>query len=153
MYKNIIKNIESNLSFESKDYLYKKYNKLYQKQFENKITLKKIKDTNLTDDINKVVYTDYPDYKILNKNEFDFKENENNENNNKTEKLIKKNMNLQDLIDSKEEIKDKKINAFREFFVYKKNNIQKEKNVLDYYIENTENEFKNINFSKKKGIL
>ena len=152
MYKNIIKNIESNLSFESKDYLYKKYNKLYQKQFENKITLKKIKDTNLTDDINKVVYTDYPEYKILNKNEFDFKEN-NYENNNKTEKLIKKNMNLQDIIDSKEVVKDKKINAFREFFVYKKNSIQKEKNVLDYYIENTEDEFKNINFSNKKSIL
>ena len=62
-------------------------------------------------------------------------------------------MNLQDIIDSKEVVKDKKINAFREFFVYKKNNIQKEKNVLDYYIENTEDEFKNINFSNKKSIL
>jgi hypothetical protein len=58
MYENIIKNIECNLSYESKSILYKKYNKLFNNiNDNNKNTVpKKIVDTNLNDDINKVVY-------------------------------------------------------------------------------------------------
>lgn len=174
MYENIIKNIECNLSYESKNILYKKYNKLLNSIHDNtskNILPKKIVDTNLTDDINKVVYTNYPEYRELNNIETiqdnQFIKNENVKE--KEEELISKNMSLKDIQDEKIELKNKKIDAFKQFITYKKkDNIQKEiiekkiekpKNVLEYYTKisnknieeniELEEEFKNINFKKK----
>jgi hypothetical protein len=175
MYENIIKNIESSLSYESKNILYKKYNKLFNNINENNKNRlpKKIVDTNLNDDINKVVYTNYPEYRELNNienieviqdNQYFEKEKE--------EKLISKNMSLKDIQDEKVEFKNKKIDAFTQFISYKKkDNIQKEfikntekpKNVLEYYTgisnKKTEDEylvkeeFKNINFKKNNKTI
>ena len=177
MYENIIKNIESNLSYESKSILYKKYNKLFNNiNDNNKNTApKKIVDTNLNDDINKVVYTNYPEYRELN-NINTIKDNQYEQQfykekiKEKEEELIYKNMSLKDIQDEKVEFKNKKIDAFTQFISYKKKDtIQKEiiknieknekpKNVLEYYtglsnknVEEeklSEEEFKNINFKK-----
>ena len=178
MYENIIKNIESSLSYESKSILYKKYNKLFNNINDNKITVpKKIVDTNLNDDINKVVYTNYPEYKELNSidtikddqyNQQIYKEKIKERE--KEEELIYKNMSLKDIQDEKVEFKNKKIDAFTQFISYKKKDTnqkeiiknteknEKPKNVLEYYIglsnKNVEEEklskeeFKNINFKK-----
>jgi hypothetical protein len=174
MYENIIINIESSLSYESKSILYKKYNKLFNNMNDNnkKNVPKKIVDTNLTDDINKVVYTNYPEYRELNNTET-IKDNQYNQQiykekiKEKDQELLSKNMSLKDIQDEKVEFKNKKIEAFKQFISYKKkDNIQKEiikntekpKNVLEYYTEISnknieeekifEGEFKNINFKK-----
>ena len=156
MYENIIKNIECNLSYESKSILYKKYNKLFSNiNDNNKNTVpKKIVDTNLNDDINKVVYTNYPEYRELNNintikdNQYEqqfYKEKIKEKIKEKEEELIYKNMSLKDIQDEKIEFKNKKIDAFTQFITYKKKDtIQKEiikntennekpKNVLEYY--------------------
>jgi hypothetical protein len=171
MYENIIKNIESELSNETKEILHKKYNQLYYNinNVNNNIP-KKIKNTNLDEDINIVMFTNYPDYKdnlnIKKKSiSSEVKDNEVNE-------LISKNMTLKDIEESKNEIKNKKLDALLNFVSYKKknnsqnlelNNISqnkiKNKTVLDYYsndniteisLKDNEENFKNINFSKRK---
>lgn len=53
-----------------------------------------------------------------------------------------------DIIDKKEMIKNKKINAFNQLITYKKVDC-KSKNVLDYYLEDNSTKIKNINFQKK----
>ncbi len=173
MYENIIKNIESNLSHESKSILYKKYNHLFNNMNNTKnIMPKKVIDTHLNDDINKVIYTNYPEYKELNNIEEDEsnliikKEKEiikKQKGGTKEELLINKNMSLKDINDQKIELKDKKIDAFKQFIAYKtkkniENHHEKPKNILEYYtgihnenIEkdvNIQEEFKNINFKK-----
>lgn len=142
MYENIIKNIECNLSDESKKILYKNYNKLFIDIFNKKTVIKKIRDTNLNTEINKVLFTNYPEYSKELKNE----EIKND--------LISTNMTTNDIEEQKYEIKNKKLNAFSQFITYKKEAKEepfKQKNVLDYYINEPENNIiKNINFSKKK---
>jgi hypothetical protein len=175
MYETIIKNIESNLSFESKSILYKKYNILFNNMNNDnnkKIIPKKIIDTHLNDDINKVIYTNYPEYKELNINEEDEenynikKEKLREKSREKEEVLISKNMSLKDINDQKIELKDKKLDAFKQFVAYKiKKNNDKPKNILEYYTginnntsENNEKniyveEFKNINFKKNSKTI
>lgn len=152
MYENIINNIESNLSIENKQILYKKYNDLLYNYDKNKIILKKIKNTNLDDDINVVVFSNNPEYKSL----LDMKNNEDiEEKKEKDENLISKNMTNRDVNREKEEVINKKLSILSEFITYKKEN--KPKNVLEYYKnEKIEDEnisitsIKNINFTKRK---
>jgi hypothetical protein len=153
MYGNIIQNIESGLSIEMKDILYKKYNQLFFMNIDKNIILKKIKNTNLDEDINKVVFTNYPEYDSLKK------EDKNNiqEFIKEDTSLLSKNMTLRDIGDYKEDLKSKKLGAFTQFVAYKKviepEKIQSKeiKTVLDYYTIETNQipETKNINFKKK----
>ena len=185
MYQNIIKNNESNLSIDSKNILYKKYNQLYyninnsNNSNNSNTPPKKFKNTNLDEDINVVMFTNYPEYKETsnNKNHYNLI---NDENYNMEKNLISKNMTIRDVDESKIDVKNKKINALFNFVTYKKkennenninenninennineNNINeskdnKSKSVIDYYnheiIEEKNDEiFKNINFSKRK---
>jgi hypothetical protein len=115
MYENIIKNNESNLSIDAKNILYKKYNQLYYNINNTNTIPKKIKNTNLDEDINVVMFTNYPDYK----------ESSLTNNENMKKELISKNMSIRDVEDSKLDIKNKKIDALVNFVTYKKkNNIQ-----------------------------
>jgi hypothetical protein len=168
MYENIINNIQSNLSYESKEKLRKSYNKLLN-QSHNIIEPKKIKNTNLNEEINKVVYTNYPEFKSLEKDNDITEINEISE----EKPLISKNMTLKDIEESKEEKVNKRLQAFTQFITFKKKKIIEEpvkeidkdenskKTVMDYYKvveedpkENSSQEFKiitkNINLSKKK---
>ena len=56
--------------------------------------------------------------------------------------------NNDDIIDKKDMIKNKKIDAFKQLVTYKKVDC-KSKNVLDYYLEDSSSKIKNINFQKK----
>ena len=112
MYQNIIHNIEYNLSDKSKDILYKKYNQLFYKDVPE--TLKKVRSTNLTDDINKVLYTNYPEYMDLTKQNA-----ENDDDKPDLTKLISKNMTIVDVMDNIKEKKNKKIDALAQFVSYK----------------------------------
>jgi len=144
MYENIIKNNESNLSEDDKKILYKNYNNA----INNHINYmpKKIKNTNIDQDINIIMLTKYPDYKIIS-NDIPSNITENN----KEETLISKNMTLRDIEEEKKEIKNKKIDALLNFVAYKKKEV-KNKTVIDYYNEENNNDtnIKNINFSKRK---
>ena len=132
--------------------------------------LKKVKNTNLDEDINKVVFTNYPEYDSLKKLKEE-KEDNKEELTKESTILLSKNMTLRDINDYKEDLKSKKLDAFTQFIAYKKvkkpeqiEQIEQNKEiktVLDYYNletnetnetnENNEtNKFKNINFSKRK---
>jgi hypothetical protein len=151
MYKSIINNIEKNIGDESKNMLSKNYYKLYSTSLNktNKTVnnIKKIKDTYLDEELNKVMFTYHPEYKFIQEiqEKTEFKE-ENN--------LISKNMTERDIINQQEESQNKKLEAFTNFISYKKK--ENHKNVLDYYQnENNQNNqnmvnYKNIIFSKRK---
>ena len=131
MYLNIINNIESNLSNESKNILFKKYNELYYNMIDHKNNVhhvKKIINTNLDEDINKIMFTNYPQYNSLKKNINNENQNEqsNNSINIQNDVLVSKNMNLRDIEEVKEDKKNKKINAFANFVSYKKKESIKE---------------------------
>jgi len=148
MYENIINNIESNLSIENKKILYKKYNDLLYND-KNRTILKKIKNTNLDDEINVVVFSNNHEYKSL----LDMRNNEDNieEKKEKKENLISKNMTNRDINREKEEVVDKKLSVLSEFITYKKEKENKPKNVLEYYKdESISTSIKNINFTKRK---
>ena len=152
MYENIIKNIESSLSHESKQQLYKNYNTLfYNINNTETVKLKKVINTNLDDEINVVSFTNYPEYNDIKRGN-----NDNTIKSIEAEKIISKNMTQRDIEKCKEEKIDNKLNAFTQFIVYKKEEKPKIKNILDYYVEaepepEPEHEhIKNINFSKKK---
>ena len=161
MYKNIINNIESELSEETKKLLYKKYNELYYKIKSKKIIPEKIINTNLDNNINIVEFTNYPEYNNIKKNNeniIDIKDDNVNSENYK-EKLISTNMTERDIINNINEIKNKKLELFTEFITFKKKDEDKKddkkviKSVIDYYNikeEEEEEEFKNILFIKKK---
>ena len=150
MYYNIIKSIESNLSENNKNELKKNNNQIYftlinKDNLSNKV--KKVKDMSLDMDINKVVFTEYPEYyDIQNNNQTMNLSNQtmnlSNENISKEyNKLIYKNKNKRDVIKEKEEAKNKRMEAFKQFITYKKDsddnkNIKKNISVLDYYNEN-----------------
>lgn len=147
MYKNIKENIESNLSEDSRKDLSKKYYQLLNSSFKKTDSIKKIEDTQLKEDINKVLYTKYPEY-------HDLKNEDNSNNSEKGDELISKNMNKKDLQDKKEEILNKKIDALNQFVIYKN---KTKKSVIDYYKneehENSESStlnIKNIIFPKRK---
>ena len=144
MYGNIISSINSKISDESRVLLLKSYN-----QLKNSSTVikkpKKIVKKHLDEDINKVIYTKFPQYKIINKNNFEENNDENKENIMKKEKLISKNMTIRDLMEAKEERKDKKISAFVQFTAYKEN-IKENIPVMDYFVED---EYKSIDIKNK----
>jgi hypothetical protein len=149
MYGNIIKNNESNLSDDNKKILYKKYNQLYYNiNNTNHSNLQKIKNTNLDDDINIVMFTNYPEYK----------ETPSVKNNNTKKELISKNMTIRDVEEVKIDINNKKIDALVNFITYKKKEeksenaekTDKSKSVIDYYNQEI-CEFKNINFTKRNS--
>lgn len=142
MYGNIINNIESNLSKESKDQLYKNY---YDKH-----SIKKVKNTNLDSDINSILFTKHPDFKytIEDKKEDDKKPNKLNNN------LISKNMTERDIIEEKKNKEQKKLDLFSNLITYKGTYNNTKKNILDYYndpdnIDINSDNLKNIIFSKK----
>jgi hypothetical protein len=153
MYYNIINNNESSLSEESKKKLHNNYDNLILKIL-NKTNLKnpkKIMNTNLNDDINKVVFSKYSDYEELKKNNNN-NDNWNNDNLNNNVKnkvydnnLVSTNMTIIDVNNSIEEKKNKKLSAFRDFVTFKKpkiNLVKKENNVktiIDYYNEENNN--------------
>jgi hypothetical protein len=143
MYENIIKNNECNLSEDTKEILYKNYNNAINNNI-NYIP-KKIKNTNLDEDINIIMLTKYPDYKVISNEKTNEKTNDNEE------KLISKNMSIRDIEDAKIDVKNKKIDALLNFVTYKKKEV-KNKTVIDYYNEENNNDehIKNINFSKRK---
>jgi hypothetical protein len=153
MYKNIIINLESKLSNDTKNNLYKTYNQLYFNINNSKTIVKKVKNTNLDEDINKVLLTSYPEYdELRNKKESNIInqkiKNEENKNN-----LIHKNKTERDVLNQKEEDKNKKISAFTNFTPTKKTSIEKEKNkiktIIDYYISNDDN----IDLNEYKEII
>jgi len=142
MYENIINNIESKLSNESKNILYNNYYKIINNNIE-KEPIKKIKNTNLDSNINKVLFTSHPDFKCL--TEKDNEKELNIENN-----LISKNMTERDIQKEKLDKQQKKLDLFSNLISYKKT----KKNILDYYndpnnIEINNNNCKNIIFSKR----
>jgi len=165
MYENIIKNNECNLSEDAKKILYKNYNVNYNINYNINHTPKKIKNTNLDEDINIVMLTNYPDYKIISNDiqnniqnniqndiQNDIQNNISNDiSNDNKKKLISKNMSIRDIEDEKKDVKNKKLDALLNFVTYKKKEV-KNKTVIDYYNEENNNDthIKNINFSKRK---
>jgi hypothetical protein len=147
MYRNIISSITSELSVESKELLYKNYNELFYKKDSN-TKPKKIVNNYLNSDVNRVIYTKFPQYKIINQN-IDNQNIDNQENN-----LISKNMTLKDIIDAKEERKNKKISAFTEFVCFK--TINNKHNQHNEPINKEEDEYKLVdikNNGKNEKLL
>jgi len=157
MYENIKNSIESKLSNDGKNNLYKNYFIMLNREMSNEINRKiipnKVKDTYLDENVNKVLFTKYPDYININ--------NQNNEmiREDTKDKLISRNMTLRNIEEEKELQKDKKISAFVNFISFKNNKYDNSDNDEDYKkdyqekkYENQENliKFKNINFSNKK---
>ena len=210
MYENVINKIESKLSDETIHKLHKSYKKMYYNMYnkQNEIIVpKKIINNDLNDEINKVLYTKYPDYnfnkngikentennKKINKNNIpnydqiisDKGSDNYNINNNQINceqinyeqindkqpnKLISTNMTKKDIINSIEEKKNKKLDAFTQFIAFKKkdNNQNSQsflendpKEIKEYvakkliveFNENKENEENIENKIKDKNIL
>ena len=161
MYKNVILSITNNLSKEQKDLLIKNYNIIQYEIEEKSKNIKKVKNTSLksvdgilkselNEDINKVCFTNYPDYIDISKSpDYNYK-NENNENNvnyenyehdisrhsskssknnnqsKSNQNIISKNKTLQDVIDERELKKQKKLKAFTDFVSFKKHIVKTE---------------------------
>jgi len=163
MYKSIINTIQKDISEQSKNILSKNYYKLFVNSINKVQKIKKVTNTNLDEEINKVMFTHHPEYKDIQKRvtfDVDFDDdNIDNEKPNKKE-LISKNMTQRDIIDHKEEMKNKKLEVFTNFITYKKKHIEnnstsersqnnellsdfqidKPKRVIDYYEQNSEKE-------------
>lgn len=142
MYQNIIKNIESNLSEEHKIILKENYYKILNKDN----TIKKVQNTEINNVINKILLTNYPEFSKEKDEKYDQDKNE----------LIFKNMTIKDIENNKNDINNRKIDAFNQIITLKKVENKgenkdkcenKNKNVLEYY---NENHIRNINFFKKK---
>lgn len=191
MYGNVINKIESKLSNETLYKLHKSYKKMHYNMYnkQNEIIVpKKVIYNDLNDEINKVLYTKYPDYnfnkngtkenikniennknnipnyeqiignenivyngsqeytEIRNNIELDnFNINNHQINNKQSNKLISTNMTKIDIINSIEEKKNKKINAFGQFIAFKK----KDNNQISQsFLENDPKEIKEYGFKK-----
>ena len=137
MYENIIINNKSKLSDENIKKLKKLYNKSYYEMLNKKNNIKiprKIVDNNLDEEINKIEFTKDSNFKYL-KNTENKKDEINYINNNYKEenygddnpkKLIYKNMTKKDVLNSIEERRNKKLNAFTQLITFKK----KESNIF-----------------------
>jgi len=175
MYYNIINIIESNLSNDAKSLLHKNYNQLYFNLKNKEVKIKKIKNNNLDEEINKVVFTEFPEYYDIQKNKSNRSMLSDNDVIKHAQKvLIDKNKTKRDVIQEKEEEKNKQIKAFSQFIAYKKelnntdknninknnmNNINKNKSVIDYYNKNNNkyndehnNEYNNEHNNKHTNI-
>jgi hypothetical protein len=160
MYQNIKTNIESKLSDEGKDMINKRYFRLleqvenYNKNHKNNdrhTKIRKVKDTYLDENINKVVYTEFPDY-----NELSNKDDENYCDIEIADKstLISKNMTKRDIENEKSIKQDKKLTAFVNFIAFKNNkedeNCENNEEKHTYEYENNDfDNIKNIDFYKK----
>lgn len=175
VYRNIILNLESNLSHEMKEILYKKYYQIFFEEVnKNKGRLNgnptKIKDTTLDKDLNTIVYSKHGGYIRKNEtheNDFgkgftigednyedeNYEENDNNDNNdyNNKNNLVYKNKTGKDVLDGIEDKKNKKLTAFKDLITYK-SSIPKEKPELNLDNSNNIDSFKEIQFSKKYKI-
>jgi hypothetical protein len=153
MYRDVIANIERNISEETKKLLYKEYYKLYNKfnDISTQTTiLKKVKNPNLDEEINKVLFTEYPEFNELRDNS-EIQVTTNNIRSQKT--LISKNKTHRDVENEKELRENKKLEVFTNLIAYKKDkseNNNKPKNVLEYYNDDNNIIYKNINFDKRK---
>lgn len=160
VYKNIILNIERNLTFEMKDILYKKYYQILVDEVgkNNKnANPSKIKDTSLDKDLNTIVFSKHGGY--VKKETYENDQNNNeiftvgedideyNDNNDNNNNLIYKNKTGKDVLNSVEEKKIKKITAFTDFITYKSSN-KVQKNIFETENSN-ENSFKEIKISRK----
>ena len=154
MYYNIITNSESALSNESIKKLHENYDNLVLKILDksNLKHPKKIINTtlnNYTDNgINKVLFSKYPDYEELKKNNMN-SENDRHHNittikNSKDNNLVYTNMTIIDVNNSIEERKNKKLSAFRDFITFKKPKID---------FETKENNIKLNSTSSSKSLL
>jgi hypothetical protein len=160
MYENIIINNNSSLSEENIKKLRKLYNKSYYEMLnkKNNITIpKKIVNNDLNEEINKIEYTEYSDFVNLKKNSKnivdDKKEDEINYVNQQTpdyKNLIYKNMTKKDVLDAKEELKNKKLNAFTQLVTLKKDRIMSSSNKNE---ESNQENYKSINFNKKQNSI
>jgi hypothetical protein len=142
MYKTIIDTIQKDISSQSINVLSKNYYHLYMNSMNKIQKLIKVKNTNLDEEINKVMFTNHPEYKdIQRKVTFDVDDDTKKKVDKK--ELISKNMTHRDIIDHKEEMKNKKLEVFTNFITYKKKHIEnnpnndsqinKQKSVIDYY--------------------
>lgn len=144
MYKSIIDSIEKNISEQSRNILSKNYYKLYMNSINKVKKIKRVMKTYLDEDINKVMFTYNPEYKDIQKRtEMLIEEPIEHILNRNDNRLISKNMTERDIINEKEELKKKKLEAFTNFVTYKKEGQKEEieKSVIDY---------KDIIFSKRK---
>jgi len=170
VYKNIILNIESNLPYEMKNILCKKYYQIFVDEVgkSNKNTApSKIKDTSLDKDLNTIVFSkhggyvrkenDANDANDTNEEMFTVGDDDNDEkyeNNNNNEEqaknkndLVYKNKTGNDVLNSIEEKKIKKLTAFKDFVTYKSFNI--EKNIFEIENSNENNNYREIQINKK----
>jgi len=139
MYYNIISNIEVNLSNDAKILLKKNYNQVYFTLINKENKIKKVKDMTLDNDINKVIFTEYPEYYDIKKNNSTTILSDNDVVKKSQAILINKNKTKRDVIEQKEEDRNKRIEAFTQFITYKskennnENNKKNDKSVIDYY--------------------
>ena len=136
-----------------------------------KFVTKKIKNNNLDEEINKVVFTEFPEYYDIQKNKSNRSMLSDNDVIKHSQKiLVDKNKTKRDVIQEKEEEKNKQIKAFSQLNAYKKdlnntdknninknnmNNINKNKSVIDYYNKNNNkynNEHNNIKIIHNRNI-
>ena len=172
IYRIIISNFEKSLTEENKRKIRKNYNRLLNEEF----TIKKIDNINLNEDINKILSTKYPDFIDLRPTDNKIKNNDNNNNddndngndyddnndddnddndenyNKKEDELISKNMNMGDIISCKEQLINKKLDAFKQFVSYKN---KSPLSVIDYYKKINKNDIeeesiRNIVLLKRK---
>lgn len=156
MYGNIISTITKDLLPEQKTTLFKNYNILKLSFNEKNKQIKKVKNTSLdtsdqlsnnllTEDLNKILPTHYPEYIDMTKQIISHDFNiVSGKNDTKTQtrtqtKTISKNMNLQDVMDEKELRKAKKLQAFTGFVSYK---ISEPENSIDHNNNGILNEYK-----------
>lgn len=171
MYGNVINKIESKLSSDTLHNLHKSYKKLYydmQNKQNNMVIPQKMIINDLNDEINKVLFTKYPDYNF-NKNQTNAYKNNSEYNNQNTsvftveneskylneeinsknihDELISKNMTKKDIIGAIEEKKNKKLDAFTQFIAFKKNdNKNKKSENLESNISNIESDLEKTNY-------
>jgi hypothetical protein len=157
-YRIIISNFELSLTEENKQKMRKHYFYLINKKYK----VQKVHNINVNEDINRILLTKYPQYQELktdkkrrsydddidddNNNDNNNNDNDNDDNIDKRNKenkdfdndpetnLISKNMTIQDVTKSKEELVNKKMDAFKQFVTYKK--ALTPQTVMDYYNEN-----------------
>ena len=155
MYYSIIQTIESKLSDDTKKLLKKNYNKMYITLVNKEANkpVKKVKDMYLENDINKVVFTEHPEYYDIKNNKYSTTLSDTDVIQNSHKLLISKNKNKKDVIDEHENKKNKKLEAFTQFITYKnnqqENSYKKDKSlsVVDYYKNNEEKIIDNITYS------
>lgn len=146
IYLKILNNLYDQLNEFQKDLYLKKYYKTLNKYLEDK---KEVKESNtphkndLYENLNKIIHK---------KDEFICKKNKNNHNKTYSDPnlLVNKNKTIKDVLDAKEEKKNKKIEYISTFIVPKIKN--KNKNVVNYfnnYHNDNNDNIKSINIKKK----